>query len=56
MEVRPPEKWPEVVFKSQIPPEGPDQTSGAAEPATELGYKLEHFWLTEPGMTPARFA
>lgn len=34
----------------------PDYFPGAAARATELGYKLEHFWLGEPGMTPARFA
>lgn len=34
----------------------PDYFPGAAARAKELGYKLEHFWLMEPGMTPARFA
>ena len=34
----------------------PDYFPGAAARATELGYKLEHFWLGEPGMTPTRFA
>lgn len=34
----------------------PDYFPGAVARATELGYKLEHFWLGEPGMTPARFA
>lgn len=34
----------------------PDYFPGAAARASELGYKLEHFWLGEPGMTPARFA
>lgn len=34
----------------------PDYYPGAAARAKELGYKLEHFWLAEPGMTPARFA
>lgn len=33
----------------------PDYFPGAAERATELGFKLEHFWLAEPGMTPERF-
>jgi LacI family transcriptional regulator len=33
----------------------PDFLPGAVERARELGYKLEHFWLAEPGMTPARF-
>lgn len=34
----------------------PDYFPGAVARAQELGYKLEHFWLGEPGMTPARFA
>lgn len=34
----------------------PDYFPGAAARAKELGYMLEHFWLAEPGMTPARFA
>ncbi|HEX2099973.1 MAG TPA: LacI family DNA-binding transcriptional regulator, partial [Candidatus Synoicihabitans sp.] len=33
----------------------PDFFPGAIERAKELGYKLEPFWLAEPGMTPARF-
>jgi DNA-binding LacI/PurR family transcriptional regulator len=33
----------------------PDFFPGAAERATDFGYKLEHFWLREPGMTPHRF-
>ena len=33
----------------------PDFFPGAAQRAQELGYKLEHFWLAEPGMTPRRF-
>ncbi|OAM87218.1 LacI family transcriptional regulator [Termitidicoccus mucosus] len=33
----------------------PDYFPGAAARAKELGYKLEHFWLAEPGMTPERF-
>lgn len=33
----------------------PDYFPGAAERAQELGYKLEHFWLGEKGMTSARF-
>ncbi|MBL9203195.1 MAG: LacI family DNA-binding transcriptional regulator [Opitutaceae bacterium] len=28
--------------------------AGARARAAELGYKLEHFWLKRPGMTPAR--
>ncbi len=34
----------------------PDYFPGAQARASELGYKLEHFWLTEPGMTPGRFS
>lgn len=34
----------------------PDFFPGALKRAAELGYKLEHFWLAEPGMTPARFS
>ncbi|MCF3650106.1 LacI family DNA-binding transcriptional regulator [Synoicihabitans lomoniglobus] len=34
---------------------GPDYYPGADACAQELGYKLEHFWMAEPGMTPARF-
>lgn len=33
----------------------PDFFPGAVERAEEFGYKLEHFWLAEPEMTPARF-
>ncbi len=33
----------------------PNFFPGAAERAKELGYKLEHFWLAEPGMSPRRF-
>ena len=33
----------------------PDYFPGATRRAHELGYKLEDFWLREPGMTPARF-
>ena len=33
----------------------PDFFPGAADRAREFGYKLEPFWLAEPGMTPARF-
>jgi DNA-binding LacI/PurR family transcriptional regulator len=33
----------------------PDYFPGAAARAQELGYKLEHFWLGERNMTPARF-
>lgn len=34
----------------------PDYFPGAEARARELGYKLEDFWLREPGMTPRRFA
>ncbi len=34
----------------------PDFFPGAQLRAEELGYKLEHFWLAEPGMTPARMS
>jgi LacI family transcriptional regulator len=33
----------------------PDFFPGADARAKELGYRLEHFWLAEPGMTPERF-
>jgi LacI family transcriptional regulator len=33
----------------------PDYFPGAEARAKELGYKLEHFWLGEPGMTAERF-
>jgi LacI family transcriptional regulator len=33
----------------------PDFFPGADARARELGYRLEHFWLAEPGMTPQRF-
>ena len=33
----------------------PNYFPGAAERARDFGYKLEHFWLGEPGMTPERF-
>jgi DNA-binding LacI/PurR family transcriptional regulator len=34
----------------------PDYFPGAVERAAELGYKLEHFWMGEPGMTPERMS
>ncbi len=39
------------------PPEcqQPDFFPGAVQRAQDFGYKLEHFWLTEPDMSPARF-
>lgn len=33
----------------------PDFFPGAVARAQEFGFKLEHFWLAEPGMTPHRF-
>jgi LacI family transcriptional regulator len=33
----------------------PDFFPGAAAKAKDCGYNFEHFWLREPGMTPARF-
>lgn len=33
----------------------PDFFPGAAARARDFGYRLEPFWLAEPGMTPARF-
>lgn len=32
----------------------PDYYPGAAERAIDFGYRLEHFWLAEPGMTASR--
>jgi LacI family transcriptional regulator len=34
----------------------PDYFRGATARAEELGYKLDHFWLGEPGMTPKRMS
>lgn len=34
----------------------PDYFPGAQARALELGYKLEHFWLGEPGMSAERFS
>lgn len=34
----------------------PDFFPGAAKRAEELGYKLEHFWMAEPGLSAARFS
>jgi len=33
----------------------PDFFPGAVERERDFGYKLDHFWLAEPGMTPHRF-
>ena len=40
------------------PPENsiPDFMPGAVARAEELGYKIDHFWLAEPGMTPRRMS
>lgn len=40
------------------PPENfiPDFMPGAVARAAELGYKIDHFWLAEPGMTPRRMS
>lgn len=35
--------------------EQPDFFPGALERARHFGYKLEHFWMAEPGMTSTRF-
>ena len=34
----------------------PDYFPGAEQRALDFGYKVEHFWLREPGMTPVRFS
>lgn len=34
----------------------PDFLPGAVARAAELGYRIEDFWLTEPGMTPQRMS
>jgi LacI family transcriptional regulator len=34
----------------------PDFYSGAEEKARELGFRLEHFWLREPGLTSGRMS
>ncbi|ATC63711.1 LacI family transcriptional regulator [Nibricoccus aquaticus] len=34
----------------------PDYFPGATARARDFGYKIEHFWLAEPGMNPERFA
>jgi LacI family transcriptional regulator len=33
----------------------PDFFPSAVQRAADFGYRLEHFWLAEPGMTPQRF-
>ena len=44
--------WPRSVWESCNTKSG--QFRGAARRASELGFRLENFWLREPGMTPAR--
>ena len=34
----------------------PDFFAGAQEKANQLGYKLEHFWMHEPGLTQGRLS
>ncbi len=60
------ERSPEVIAFLTADPEGRDQWrrsetvelfhTGAAERAAQLGYRLEHFWAKEDGMTPARLS
>lgn len=44
--------WPRRLWESCNTKSG--QFRGAARRATELGFRLENFWLREPGMTPTR--
>lgn len=44
--------WPRETWESCNTKTG--QFRGAARRAAELGFRLENFWLREPGMTPAR--
>ena len=46
--------WPKPTWESCSTKTG--QYSGAAKRATELGFRLENFWLSEPGMSPSRMA
>ncbi|MBI2511163.1 MAG: LacI family DNA-binding transcriptional regulator [Opitutae bacterium] len=46
--------WPRATWESCNTKTG--QYRGAERRATELGFRLENFWLREPGMTPARLA
>ncbi len=44
--------WPKAAWESCNTKTG--QFRGAARRAAELGFRLENFWLGEPGMSPAR--
>jgi LacI family transcriptional regulator len=46
--------WPRRLWETCNTKTG--QFRGAAKRAAELGFRLENFWLREPGMTPARLA
>jgi LacI family transcriptional regulator len=46
--------WPKHTWESCNTKSG--QFRGAARRAAELGFRLENFWLREPGMYPARLA
>jgi len=46
--------WPKRTWETCNTKTG--QFRGAARRAEELGFRLENFWLHEPGMTPARLA
>lgn len=46
--------WPKRAWETCNTKTG--QFRGAARRAAELGFRLENFWLREPGMTPARLA
>ena len=46
--------WPKQAWETCNTKTG--QFRGAAQRAAELGFRLENFWLREPGMTPTRLA
>ena len=46
--------WPKRAWETCNTKTG--QFRGAAQRAAELGFRLENFWLREPGMTPTRLA
>lgn len=46
--------WPRRTWETCNTKTG--QYRGAEQRAAELGFRLENFWLHEPGMTPARLA
>lgn len=46
--------WPKRIWESCDTKSG--QFRGAAQRAEALGFRLENFWLNEPGMTPSRLA